>query len=1178
MLRQKTIKPQAAQKSLLLLEKRHLGTGSNHRSVAVEITGPVNISAFQKAMVHVIERHEMLRSVVCMAEDGQEFSIIPVTDLPFSHDWPIQYLDNTQLTASSSQDLTEVIPPPPLENLPDTLNRLNAAHFFDQKFDLAKGPLWRATLVKVAPLKHQFAMLFNHIMIDEVSIGIVLKDLSAYYNHILGLSVSIPEPIPSLLDLDFSLPSNKAPQSSIHESPPLSEESRRVDYWRQNLAEIKSLTLQTDFYPKQAFRFAGNRIPFILSRETVHQLGLPAEFKGFSHNQFFLAVFYAVLLRYSGETDICIGITSSNRRHECVTQATAERLVNCFFNSMPLRLSTSRGTPFHELLAQVKINISNGLKHQLPLDTVFQHSVSNESKSALSIASPFNVMLVLNQPKPTLTLHETTATPPVELKLGHSKFPYFGINLDMIDTPEGPIYKGCIEYNTDLFHQKTMERLIRHFQKAIDYFILHPQAPVSSVPLLLPEEVQLLSKLNSSSTSSPTTLVPDYFHLQALACPDKPFLVFHSESGETVSLTYKQVDKQTSQLANYLKACGVRPMVPVGISMMRSPALLIAMLAVLKAGGVVVTLETEPSPILFHKIKDTGTSIILADSDTSSIFSDIKTLINLDDIATKEHIAQVSDSYQSPVSPDDHHRPLIPGDAAYIMYTSGTSGETAASKGVMLSHAGFANLMTALIEQDFQPGSKVICTAKPTFDAIWYDVLCAIITKGELHLTFDRGRYSPSILEDIIRKYQINFGVFLPNMLSLLRPDLPLTDVTSMGASPHEDILTAWCLANPRRKVRNGLGHTETGICVALHTYHPGTDHNLVGRPVKNMKMYILNPDNLSLCPLGVPGEIYISGPGVAIGYVNNLSMTKEKFPLMSYDVVTNTFSPCHDESSPDAVRLYATGDYGCYQLQNDIDLGDFVTVKFMGRKDRQLKINGVRIELDQVESVIRSLPFIKDVVVLPNHNLTGLSAYLVPINAEEQHDHVIRKVKKHLMSTLLPPAAYPKSMEVMAEFPITSNGKVDLRALTEMSDTSSMVPEEPMTDLQAELRAIWADVLQKPVSQISLHHNFKELGGDSYNLSSLEVQLIKRFNPDRKNLDINFLTYHMTIDKLASKIESFLKPKPEAIILRPGTLVTGGTLLFKRPAVKSVTGTQTSEPLSSDHAFDSTDSLKYSQ
>ncbi|VVC76361.1 Linear gramicidin synthase subunit D [Aquicella siphonis] len=1140
MLHRKTVQPQAAQKSLLLLEKHYPDTGSNHRSVAVEITGSIDITLLRKAMAAVIARHEMLRATVQMNSDGPVFNITPVSDLTSHSDWPLRYLDSTQIAHSSSEVISVPTVSPRVENLRDTLTSLRAEDFIDGKFDLAHGPLWRSVLIKVGPDKYHFAMMFNHVMIDEGSIGVIFRDLSACYNAYLDNVTPALDPIPSLLELDFSLP--------------LSEQSSRLLYWKQRLADLSSLNLQTDYSPRQSFRFTGKRMHFTLNTDTVKRLSLPPEFQGFSHNQILLGVLYSLLYRYSGESDICIGITSSNRRHQCVDAPTAEKLVNCFFNSMPLRLSSTKEASFIELLAQVKSSISSGLKNQLPLDMVFQHAVSAESKSALRTAMPFNVMLVLNQPKPTLTLRHTFATPPVELDLGRCKFPYFAINLDMIDTGEGALYQCCIEYNTDLFNDKTIERLIGHFQKAIEYFTQNPNGKISAAPLLLEEEVQLLDKLNATVTPPVTNLlVPDFFHQQALACPDKTFIVFHPKEGEAVKLSYQEVDKQTTQLANFLKSRGVGPGVPVGISLTRSPNLLIAMLAVLKAGGTIVTLETETCPALLHKIGNTKTSIILADNQTAPLFENICLPINLESGPTRDQISQESDQYHSPTEYGGVAPALTPGDPAYIMYTSGTSGEKPEPKGVVLSHAGFANLMNALFEQDIQHGSKVICTALPTFDAFLYDVLCAMISRGELHLTFESGRYSPRVLESIIRKHQINFGVFLPNLLSLLNPDLPLTDVTSMGASPHEDILTTWCNANIHRKVRNGLGHTETGICLSLHTYRPGTDHTIIGRPVRNMQIFILNPNDFSLCPLGVPGEIYVAGPGVAIGYLDNAALTQEKFPVMVYDSVKRVFTPSQDTSSPGAVRLYATGDYGCYQLQPGNGHIDTVVVKFMGRQDRQLKINGVRVELDLVESVLRSLPFIKDVVVLPNQGLTGLTAYLVPTNSEESAEHVIRKVRKFLPTTLLPSAAYPKSLTVLKEFPVTQNGKVDIRTLAAATTSSIVVEEQPITDLQAELRKIWSEILQKPISEINIHQSFKELGGDSFSMSSLEVVLTKKYNPDSQDLDINFLTYHMTIAKLAEKIESMLKPKADPILLQPGAMIVGQTtLLFKRRTGKT--------------------------
>ncbi len=1109
---------QAAQNTLWAGEKLYPGK-MNHRTVAVEITGEIKLDAFKETVRQIMARHEVLRANIVEGNPAC-LAINPSLDPQNKDIVPFTLIDASQTMSSSSLEEKQLTPG--IEDLYNTLKKLNQEKLIDGPFSLLNGPLWRCLLIKFAENKFQFVMLFNHIIVDEQSIGIIMKDFSAIYNAIIKGESSHLESIPPLSLMNFIVDE--------------AEQQRRIAYWRTKLKDLNTLNLQTDFLPQESFQFSGKRLRFTLSSNLVNKLESHPDMKGFTLNQILLASFYALLSRYSGETDICIGITSANRRHKNVKEKVMEKLVNCFFNSIPIRLTLEKDKPFTELLRQVKTSITGALKNQLPIDVVFQEALTADVKAKLQTASPFDVMFVLNKKKPTLTLANTTTTTTKEADLLHSKFINYGINLD--EQEEGS-YRGFLEFNTDLFKEETMLRLIGHLQKIVEYIAENPQEKIADIPLLLDEEIKLLDEFNQISTTKAFEgTVADFFHEQAKAYPDDMFIVFHPkndnpESYLTERANYRIVDEFTTKLANHLVNLGVTPGQPIGISVTRSINLIIAILAVLKAGGTVVTLETESCDALSHKMKSANISLVITDHATTPLFSN--NTVNITNQETVAVINQAGAQYKP--------RILNPEQLAYIMYTSGTSGPE--PKGVMLMHKGFTNLLNALNAENLPPKSKVICTALPTFDAFLYDLLVALVTHGEIHLPYEDGRYIPAVIESIIGRENINYGVFLPSLLDQLNtyPDHTIT----MGAVPNEEKLKK-LTANPNAGVivENGIGHTETGICLSKHKYIPGAKPNLNGKPIRNMRTYILDPQTLSRCPIGVPGELFVAGPGVAKGYLNHPELTKEKFITVVYDKEHQVFKRCPPgETNPDSIILYATGDRVCYQLLDK----NTVSAEFLGRMDSQIKMNGVRIDPGVIGSVLRNHPLVKDIVVLSNGDNTFLTAYVVPKKEGLTYETLYTEFNDYLAKkTLIPPMAYPKAFCVLSELPITKNGKIDTHSLR---STPNLLPSPsliPLTEMQSTLQKIWANVLHKPKEVIDINKSFRDLGGHSLLFAALNVELEKQF-PELQGGYIASVSKQMTIVSLEAAIllDSKKPEKPPEMITPDVYKTDNSSVIFKK-------------------------------
>ena len=621
---------------------------------------------------------------------------------------------------------------------------------------------------------------------------------------------------------------------------------------------------------------------------------------------------------------------------------------------------------------------------------------------------------------------------------------------------------------------------------------------------------RLIEELNQTDKTNPSSLVHEYFHQQALLFPHQNALTFHAENGSCTKFSYSELDRSSNQLAAALiDQTGKKTR--IGVSISRSPNLIIAILAIFKAGATFVPLDTKAGESLDHKIINASIGFVLTDDQTEHLFTTkgLKTL-NLQNPLVVEKLKTYDDGF-TPAA-------LEVNDIAYIVYTSGTtSGQPS---GYELTHGGFANLLYALEDEKIQPHTKVICTALPTFDAFLFDLLVAIATAGELDLTFEKGRYSLEVIEKAIQKENINYGVFLPDLLTNLDPKLPLKHFITMGAIPNAENIKKWLEQDPERRIENGFGLTETGICLTLHRFSLTADPTIIGKPIRNMKMFILNPTTLTECGLDEDGEIFIAGPGVAARYLGSSAKTAEKFLLLNHDAANRRFIPYSEDAVGTTYRLFASGDYGSYSLSNDQ-----IVIKFIGRKDRQLKIDGVRIDLDAIEVTIQQHSLVKEVAVIPNATSSTILAFVVP-NQPVAREVFEAQIQAHLTKTSLPTIAIPRNYCLIDKLPITANGKINTRALLELPIAQPALPEEtPLSPLHINLRRIWAEVLEMNEDTVNLNLTFEQMGGNSLRATKLEIK-INQLGIFNQRIGFDLLTKDMTINSLEASLKLFLKPQ----------------------------------------------------
>ncbi|OGT63709.1 MAG: hypothetical protein A3E85_05625 [Gammaproteobacteria bacterium RIFCSPHIGHO2_12_FULL_45_12] len=990
-----------------------------HCAIAIDISGTLNQPALQQALTYVAIRHDVLHSAIEGEPNQHHFR--PLLQFPDNLPLRIRLLNatNSGIHAPASQIVS-------------TLTQLGAEDFLDTPFHLDTEPLWRALLVQYSPDHHQLALLSHRSLMDQASIEILLKDISILYNHTVSKSPLI---LPILEN-----------QSRLQTDMARPEKTSHAPFWKETLNHLRPNQMPTDLFAPHSPNKQDGCHTFTLDPLLIQQL--EARFASKTLESILLAACFALLARYSGDTDICIYANSKNRT------LTTRHFINAFASQLPLRLQLDPNTSFGSLLVKTLAALDDAKSHETPLPKLLA-----EQDTHAYTAFSFHKI------RTSFHLSGASVSTPVTIKFLPKTTSALDIGFELL--PDGRC-QGTLNYPPKRYSPHFINRFIGHLQQLLSSVLNNASCPIAHISLLLPEEAALIAELNHTETPEIPVFLPDLLHQVSQQFPHMPAVVYHGEA-QRDEMSYHFLNEASTRLAHYIAQHHSQHNQTIGICLTRSTQLLNGILGAMKAGRTIVPLETQPeqADIRQYKLTYTHIPVVLVDHETSKLFeakADCQ-LLNLDDPEVRILLAQQNAGHASLL-------PIQPETPIYIMYTSGTTG---IPKAVQQTHGAIANLIGALTDQKIAPHRKVLCTALPTFDAFFFDLIVMLVTQGTLHLPYESGRHSADWVSELIQQEQLNYMVCLPDTLKQLDPTLPIENVISMGQAAHETTLNAWKNARGNRVVENGLGHTETGICLSLHQHTPNESATLTGRPIRNMKIHIVNPDTLTLCPIGIPGEIFVSGPGVADGYLNNLELSQTRFLFMRFDSDSQSFTSCPN-NHPDAVKMYASGDYGSYQLTpNGLD------IQFIGRKDKQIKLRGVNIHLDAIESLLRKNPLIRDIAVIPNKNNTQLIAYLVSDRAETSLTDWRDNFKQQLTLALLPPVAHPKIIVFLKEIPLTQNGKINKRALPLPDDRAQdAFCQPPVSALQAALRKLVAETLDIPEAQIGTDEVLGNLGCDS--------------------------------------------------------------------------------------------------
>lgn len=936
---------------------------------------------------------------------------------------------------------------------------------FIRRFDLSRGPLIRAGLVKISEESHLLMVDMHHIISDGSSQGILINDFMAFYNQ---------DQLPKLAlqYKDFSeWQQSKEQQDGL---------AHQRNFWLQQFEEeVPTLDLPMDFSRPAIKSQKGANMAFSINEPETHMLKLIAEKEGATMYMTVLSLFNVLLSKLSNQEDITIGTPVAGRGDKNL-----EKIIGMFVNTVTLRNQPTGDISFRSFLKSVKENTLSCFDNQS-----FQYEELIEAlqiKRDTSRNPLFDVMFVFQNFE-----EETLQMPGLQLKsydTGHS-VSKFDLTLSANEA-DGKLLLN-IEYSTDLFEPATIERFISYFLRTASIVAEHPDVKLADVAVISQEEEhRLLKEFNDTTSEYPEDkTVIDLFEDQVELGPKQPALQF-----ENNRLDYDAFHKKVNTMASSLVHQGVEQGDIVAIMSERSLDLMIGIFGILKAGAAYLPIDPKyPKDRIDYVLDNSHVQTVLV---SSQFKSKIPTTVNTMSLALSDQASSDELSFQSKA---------VPEGLAYIIYTSGSTGKP---KGVMVEHRSLMNRLYWMDKNYTLDNKDVVLQKTPiVFDVSVWELFWWSQKGASLQLLKQGDEKDPTMLCECIAKNKVSTMHFVPSMLQAFLDYVgennnqsklkSLRQVFASGEALNPAQVNTFnelLLGSNGTKLINLYGPTEATIDVSY--YHcfdqPNYTKIPIGKPIDNIQLYILDKYH-KVQPLGVLGELCIAGVGVSRGYLNNEALTAEKF-------IDNPYNS--------KGKLYRTGDLARWMPDGNIE--------FLGRLDDQVKIRGFRIELGEIESQIGSHPQIKEVVVLAKERDGDkyLAAYY------SAHSEVESSELRQYLSTSLPEYMLPSFYIYLDEIPLTANGKANRRALPDPEITVGDDYVAPSNEIEQDLVEIWAEVLRLDKEVISVKKSFFEMGGHSLKATMLVNKISKRFNVEVSLR--NVMTYQdvQSLGDFISKLE----------------------------------------------------------
>jgi amino acid adenylation domain-containing protein len=1035
------------QQSLWVVHQLAPSSSAYNFLYAARITSELDESALGRAFQALAERHPALRSTFHL-DDGK----------PVQRIQPHMPLAVAMVEASGwSQD--------------ELICHMRAEA--DRPFDLERGPALRISLYRLGPGRHALLLVVHHIIADLWSMDVLVEELrQIYLAERSGSAASLPAPTAQFTDyIRWQIANVYGPRGH-----------KAWEYWRQELAgTLPVLHLPTDRPRPSVQTYRGDAYNWPLDDQAVVNIRRLARRHGTTPFVALLSAFEVLLHRYTGQGDFFVGTATAER-----DRPEWERLVGYFINQLALRAHLDSGTTFNRLLEETRDRFHQALAHQdYPFGLIVKRLQPRRDPSHTPV---FQVMFIWDKARDPNggqgreAKRETEAGGTLEQPLAletllmEQRGAPFDLTFIIFET--GDRLTASFRYNTDLFDTATITRMAEHFNHLLDTLLKQSDLPLAEMSLLTASERRRLDEWNRTERPYPHDVC---FHQlieqQAAQTPDAWAVV-----QEGRRLTYDDLNARANRLARRLYELGVGPGRNVGLALPRSPEAVVAILASWKAGAAYIPLDPAyPARRLAAMIEDARPAVILAGASLPDLAGDVASPILRWIDLERELDAFPGHNLDLPCS-SEH--------VAYIIYTSGSSG---LPKGTVLRHCGLCNMSEAQVEVfGTAPHDRVLQFASLSFDASVFEMAMALRVGACLMPATAKAALPGEDLLRLLRAERVTNATLPPSALALLPPtELPeLRTLIVAGEACPAELVSAW---GRGRRFFNAYGPTEATVWSTVAACTPDGRPPTIGRPVPNTRAYVLD-DYLQPVPTGVPGELYVAGPGLALCYLNQPGLTAERF-------VPDPFRPTDDGI------MYRTGDL--------VRQGADGSLEFLGRRDHQVKLHGFRIETEEVQETLRQHPAVGDAVVLAlpadASRPARLVAYLVPRVPDASLDLAeVRGFLRHRLPHFMLPAA----MTALAKLPLTANGKVDRAALPDLRTDRGGATRDfaaPRSPLEEHLAGLWARVLG--ADRVGIHDNFFDLGGAS--IQTLELAALAKEAGIAISADMLF--QHQTVAELAA-------------------------------------------------------------
>ncbi|MES2732835.1 MAG: amino acid adenylation domain-containing protein [Bacteroidota bacterium] len=1053
-----------AQRRLWILNQFEESKSAYNIPGAYHFEGEVNLSALEAAFQTLIERHESLRTTFVMVEGEPKQKIHSAT----SYGFKLDYLD--------------------LQRQPD--RDWQAQQLAKQEarrtFDLENGPMLRTQIIQLEPQSYVFLFMMHHIVSDGWSMEVLIREVSQLY---MAYMQGEPNPLPPLR-IQY-----KDYAAWQHQQLSGEKLARHQAYWWGQFKALASpLELPTD-YPRPFIKtYNGNIYNDVIETSLLNGLQKIAQQNGATLFMVLESLVKVLLYRYTGQSDITVGTPIAGRDH-----ADLENQIGFYINTLALRSQFSGQDSFTALLQAVKANTLEAYQYQAyPFDRLVNEL---ELPRDLSRSPLFDVVLVLQNIEEE---HQQEVDKISEVSVGtlqlQSLISQVDLRMGFKEMPSGLLVG--VEYNTDMFKQEWAIRFWQHFKALVASVVADPASSLDQLAYISEAEQQTLLRFNATQREFPSATMQELFEAQVARTPDQVAVIYQG-----TKLTYAQLNAEANRLAHYLREqYHVQPDTLVGLMVHRSERMIIALLGILKAGSAYLPIDPSyPADRKAFMLSDAGIQLLLTDSELLFEVGEYAGEL----LALDVQLADLTTPATNPVVVNQV------SDLAYVIYTSGSTGQP---KGVMMEHRGNVNMATDQIRRfGITSQDKVLQFASLSFDASVSEACMALYAGAGLVLVDKATIQNQALMLDFLRANQVTVATFPPSYLTVF-PLEELAFLRVIITAGEAAIVANLTYLSQFSQCFNAYGPTEASVCVTIYEVQP-TDATKViipiGTPIANTEVYLLDEQG-GLVPMGLPGELCVSGVGLARGYLKRPELTEEKF-------VNHPFQA--------GARLYKTGDLARWTTEGQLE--------YMGRKDEQLKLRGYRIEPGEVAAVLSQHAGVQEAFVMKGAS-GELMAIVVPQKKESTSEEVFGEtVGEAFGETLirslqqwstqqLPEFMVPTVFKLVESLPFTPNGKVDKKALLQLPGLFAEAKPNftaARNALEQQLVELWQEVLDK--ESIGIYDNFFELGGHSLKATKLVSQLYKHTGV---NVDLASLFNHPTVASFAELIARSEKGNFEAI------------------------------------------------